>query len=198
MAHYYTKNSDLKSERQSFIFTFDKYDFHFTSDIGVFSKDFIDYGTRVLLEQIVVEENHGSLLDVGCGYGPIGICMKKLYPQLDVMMVDVNDRALELTEYNAGQNGVSVKVAESNCYQNVEGTFDLIVSNPPIRAGKSVVMEIVKSSYDYLNDGGAFYVVIQKKQGAPSIKKTLSDIFGNCEVVKRDKGYYILRAIKSV
>lgn len=198
MPHYYTKNSSLESNRQSFIFTYDKFDFHFTSDIGVFSKEFIDYGTRVLLNAITVENSYGSLLDVGCGYGPIGICLKKLYPQLEVTMVDVNDRAIELAKYNAGQNGVEVEVFESNCYQNVDSSFDLIVTNPPIRAGKEVVMDIIVNSFGHLNDNGSFYAVVQKKQGAGSIKKALESVYGNCEVVKRDKGYYILKAIKSV
>ena len=198
MPHYFTKNSELESNRKSFLFTFDKFDFHFTSDIGVFSKEFIDYGTRVLLNAIEVGPEPASLLDVGCGYGPIGICLKKTYPQLAVTMVDVNDRAIELAKYNADQNGVEVEVFESNCYEAVRGKFDLIVTNPPIRAGKEVVMNIVTNSYEHLNDNGAFYVVVQKKQGAGSIKKTLESVYGNCEVVKRDKGYYIMKANKSV
>ncbi len=198
MPHYYTKNSELESNRQSFIFTYDKFDFHFTSDIGVFSKEFIDYGTRVLLNAIEVDSTHESLLDVGCGYGPIGICLKKLYPQLAVSMVDVNDRAIELAKYNAAQNGVDVEVFESNCYGNVDKSYDVIVTNPPIRAGKEIVMDIVVNSYRHLNDNGSFYAVVQKKQGAGSIKKALEAVYGNCETVKRDKGYYILKAIKSV
>lgn len=198
MPHYFTKNSTMESQRQSFIFTFDKFDFHFTSDIGVFSKEFIDYGTRALLNAIEIKDSHKSLLDVGCGYGPIGICLKKVNPQLAVTMVDVNDRAIDLARHNANQNGAEVEVFESDCYQEVEATYDLIVTNPPIRAGKEVVMNIVSNSYQFLNAGGSFYAVVQKKQGAGSIKKALESVYGNCEVVKRDKGYYILKANKSV
>lgn len=195
MKHYFTDNTDIESQPLQFVFHFDQYDFLFTSDNGVFSKNMIDYGSRVLLESFYKDEER-SLLDVGCGYGTFGICLKKVYPDLEVDMVDVNERALNLAKMNAANNHVDVNVYKSFVYQNVAKTYDVIVSNPPVRAGKEVVMSILSNAYEHLNDNGSLWVVLQKKQGAPSAKKKMTEVFGNCEIVKRDKGYYILRSKK--
>ncbi len=111
-------------------------------------------------------------------------------------MVDINNRALDLAQQNAVKNKVQAIIFQSNIYEQVEGQFDHVISNPPIRAGKQVVHEIIEKSIDYLVDGGDLTIVIQKKQGAPSAKNKMEEVFGNCEVVKKDKGYYILRSEK--
>ncbi len=196
MKHYYTNNTDLKSEPTSFVFRFKQYDFLFKSDIGVFSKSMIDYGSQVLLNAFEKQDHAKSLLDVGCGYGTFGICLKKLYPELKVDMVDVNDRALLLAKENAKNNNVGVTVFESYTYQNVKETYDIIISNPPVRAGKEVVTSILCDAYKFLNNQGQLWIVLQKKQGAPSAKKKMEEVFGNCDIVKRDKGYYILVSTK--
>lgn len=198
MAHYYTNNVDLKSEKAMIHFRYREHQLHFISDHGVFSKERVDYGSRVLLDSMIISKNQKKLLDVGCGYGTLGISLKKEYPWLSVEMVDVNERAVllanESIEYNHVENVVAYV---SNIYENVKGTFDIIVSNPPIRAGKKVVFEILEKSFQYLNNQGEFIIVIQKKQGAPSAKKKMEEVFGNCEIVQRDKGYFILKSIKN-
>lgn len=194
MAHYYT-NDEVKSDPELFTYTYFNRNYTFHSDAGVFSKHFIDYGSRVLLNTVDVKDA-ASLLDVGCGYGPIGLLLKGAHSTLTVDMVDVNRRALALAELNASENHLDVNIYESDAYQNVHGMYDLIVSNPPIRAGKKVVNEILSGSYDHLHDQGRLVVVIQKKQGAPSAKKLMTQVFGNCEILKRDKGYYILQSVK--
>lgn len=196
MKHYYTNNEDLKSNQETFTYNYNRYSFLFTSDNGVFSKTMIDYGSRVMLDNIIISEDQKSLLDVGCGYGTFGICLKKCHPQLDVDMIDVNDRALNLARLNASKNSVDVTIYESYIYENVDKKYDVIVTNPPIRAGKEVVNEIILKSIEHLNVNGQIWVVIQKKQGAPSTKKKLTELYGNCDVIKRDKGYYILRSTK--
>ena len=135
------------------------------------------------------------LLDVGCGYGPLGIALAKAQG-LDVTMIDINQRAVALAQKNAEKNGVKAQIFQSNLYDNVTGTFQHIISNPPIRAGKKVVHTVIEESIQYLDDGGDLTIVIQKKQGAPSAKAKMEDIFGNCEIIKKDKGYYILRSVK--
>ena len=196
MAHYFTNEDNLKEDRHSFKFRFKEHELIFTSDSGVFSKQFIDYGSRVLLEWVDLE-NVNSLLDVGCGYGAIGLSLAKTKPNCQFDLVDVNKKALELCNNNAKENHIENYLAyESDGYQNVNKKYDVIVSNPPIRAGKDVVTRILVESYDYLNEQGTFYCVIQKKQGAPSAKKNLEARFGNCEIVARDKGYYILKSVK--
>lgn len=192
MNHYYTDNTNLKSKPTSFCFHYFEHDILFHSDIGVFSKERIDYGSRVLLDAITLSNQKRSLLDVGCGYGTFGICLKKRYPVLEVTMVDVNDRALDLCRQNLVANHIEAKVFQSNGYQNIKESYDVIVTNPPIRAGKKVVFDILDGSIHHLNQEGELWVVVQKKQGAPSIKKRMLEMFGNCRTVKKDKGYYIL------
>ena len=197
MAHYYTNNIDLKSDETKIHFHYRGHDLIFMSDIGVFSKERVDYGSRVLLDNINLQEHQKSLLDVGCGYGTLGISLKKVYPWLHVEMIDVNERAVHLANESIALNQEDDIVAyTSSIYENVQGTFDVIVTNPPIRAGKKVVFEILEKAYDHLNQQGELFVVIQKKQGAPSAQKKMLDVFSNCEIVKKDKGYYILKSIK--
>ena len=195
MKHYYTEHDDLISEPEQFIFNYRGKALTFVSDNGVFSKKMIDYGSRVLLEAISIDSSKKTLLDVGCGYGTFGIALKSVYPFLEIDMVDVNDRALNLARENLKLNNMSANVYLSNTYDKVENKYDLIVTNPPIRAGKEIVTKILVESKKYLNLNGEIWVVIQKKQGAPSAKKNLESIFKKVDIVKRDKGYYILRAI---
>ena len=195
MKHYFTDNTDLKSEQSQFIFRFHKYDLLFTSDNGVFSKNMIDYGSRVLLDNIEIT-NEKTLLDVGCGYRTFGICLNKVYSHLNVDMVDVNDRALGLAKLNAKNNNIHANIYKSFIYENVQGSYDVIVTNPPVRAGKEVVTTILQESIEHLNENGSLWVILQKKQGAPSAKKKMEEVFGNCEIVKRDKGYYLLHSVK--
>lgn len=166
----------------------------FLTDAGVFSKKMIDFGSQLLLKCLEVDEGE-TVLDVGCGYGPLGLSLAKAYG-VQATMVDINNRALDLARQNAERNKVEATIFQSNIYEQVEGHFDHVISNPPIRAGKQVVHEIIENSKDFLETGGDLTIVIQKKQGAPSAKSKMEDVFGNCEVVKKDKGYYILRSVK--
>ncbi len=166
----------------------------FLTDAGVFSKKMVDFGSQLLLKCVEVNEGE-TVLDVGCGYGPLGLSLAKAYGA-QATMVDINNRALDLARQNAERNKVEARIFQSNIYEQVEGKFDHVISNPPIRAGKQVVHEIIEKSRDFLNDGGDLTIVIQKKQGAPSAKSKMEDVFGNCEIVKKDKGYYILRSVK--
>ena len=166
----------------------------FLTDAGVFSKKMIDFGSQVLLSCLSFQQGE-SILDVGCGYGPLGLSLVKAQG-IHATMVDVNTRALDLAQKNADLNQVEAKIFQSNVYDQVEGSFDHIISNPPIRAGKKVVHEVLSGSFDHLNPGGDLTIVIQKKQGAPSAKAKMEEVFGNCEILKKDKGYYILRSEK--
>ena len=166
----------------------------FLTDAGVFSKKMVDFGSQLLLKYLEVNEGE-TVLDVGCGYGPLGLSLAKAYG-VQATMVDINNRALDLARQNAERNKVEATIFQSNIYEQVEGKFDHVISNPPIRAGKQVVHEIIEKSRDFLKDRGDLTIVIQKKQGAPSAKSKMEEVFGNCEIVKKDKGYYILRSVK--
>ena len=166
----------------------------FLTDAGVFSKKMVDFGSQLLLKCLEVNQGE-TVLDVGCGYGPLGLSLAKAYG-VQATMVDINNRALDLARQNAERNKVEATIFQSNIYEQVKGKFDHVISNPPIRAGKQVVHEIIEKSKDFLETDGDLTIVIQKKQGAPSAKSKMEDVFGNCEIVKKDKGYYILRSVK--
>ena len=166
----------------------------FLTDAGVFSKKMVDFGSQLLLKCLEVNQGE-TVLDVGCGYGPLGLSLAKAYG-VQATMVDINNRALDLARQNAERNKVEATIFQSNIYEQVKGNFEHVISNPPIRAGKQVVHEIIEKSKDFLEIGGDLTIVIQKKQGAPSAKSKMEDVFSNCEVVKKDKGYYILRSVK--
>ena len=168
----------------------------FLTDAGVFSKKMIDYGSQTLLKCLDFHKQE-SVLDVGCGYGTLGLTLVKA-KEVEATLVDINQRALDLARQNAERNQVLATIFQSNIYQNVEGRFHHIISNPPIRAGKQVVHEVIAGSYAHLLDGGDLTIVIQKKQGAPSAKAKMEEVFGNCEILKKDKGYYILRSRKEI
>ena len=194
---YYEDNQDLSHYFQTLTVELLGQSMRFKTDRGVFSKNGIDYGSRVLLENYQ-PESAKSLLDVGCGYGTLGLTLAKKF-DLDVTMVDVNSRALDLCRQNAIDNAVSnSKIELSNIYESVSEKYDAIISNPPIRAGKEVVHEILAGAFGHLNDGGHLTIVIQKKQGAPSAQKKMEEVFGNCQLVARDKGYFILRSYKNI
>ncbi len=198
MNHYFTDNRHLTENRKEISFRFWCFSCRFLTDNGVFSKDAIDYGSRVLLNAIYDSKQlDGRILDVGCGYGVIGIALKKAFPDTFVTMVDVNPRAVQLAQENAQLNDVQVEILESNIYEKVEGRrFDNIITNPPIRAGKKVIYKIFEDAYEYLEQNGCLWIVIRKQQGALSAKAKLEEIYHNCDIIKKEKGYYVLKCVK--
>lgn len=194
---YFENNENLKSDIFEINYYFKNHTIKFLSDAGVFSRRGIDFGSSLLLKTICIEESAKTILDVGCGYGTLGITLGLTNPSLIVDMVDVNLRALDLARKNALANSVNnVNIYESNMYENVDKNFDMIVTNPPIRAGKKIVHGIILDAYDHLNDGGSMWCVIQKKQGAESALKALKEKYRAVNVVDKDKLYYIIEAIK--
>lgn len=166
--------------------------FIFFTDNGVFSKDGLDFGSRLLLESIPLEEIGANVLDVGCGVGVLGIVLNKLLGTT-VDMIDVNLRAIHLAERNIKENRCSnIRVFESNCYENVTKKYSCIITNPPIRAGKKIVYEIVMNAINYLEENGVLFLVIRKEQGAKSLISDLEKIY-NVEVLERKKGFFIIR-----
>ncbi|MGF1373154.1 class I SAM-dependent methyltransferase [Streptococcus infantarius] len=192
---YYAENPDSAHDIHELKVTLLGQSFTFLTDSGVFSKKMVDYGSQVLLNTLDFEKGK-TLLDLGCGYGPLGISLAKVQG-VKPTMVDINNRAIDLAKQNGQKNGVEADIFQSNIYEKVNGTFDYIISNPPIRAGKQVVHTIISESINYLKVGGNLTIVIQKKQGAPSAKAKMEEVFGNVEILKRDKGYYILRSEKT-
>lgn len=195
MSHYFTNDAHVKSEPKTYHVSLFNLHFTFLADHGVFSMNGLDFGTKSLLENIQLNDAK-SLLDVGCGVGPIGIILKTLKSDMVVDMIDVNQRAIGLAKANAQTNKVDVNVFASYLYEKVNQTYDVIVSNPPIRTGKKVIYPLYENAYDHLNEGGALWIVVQKKQGAPSTVSFLETIYNKVNVVAKVKGYFIICAIK--
>ncbi|MBP2058523.1 16S rRNA (guanine1207-N2)-methyltransferase [Lactobacillus colini] len=197
---YFATDPTAKHDERLVDYHVDDIDLKFTTDAGVFSKLRIDYGSGVLIKVMKeIDFPKENILDVGTGYGPIGLFAAKFWPQQEVDMVDVNERALGLAKKNATFNQIkNVNIYSSNVYESIPEAkkYGLIVTNPPIRAGKKVVDAILSGAYDHLTASGSILAVIQKKQGAPSARKLLEQVYGNCEILARDKGYYILRSVK--
>lgn len=194
MGHYYDYDTTLESDVKELNFTLRGNSFVFHTDRGVFSRNTIDFGSRLLIESYQFTETTQSILEVGCGYGPISLAIARDFDG-EVIGIDVNERAIELANENAELNGVSnVSFTLSNVFEHIDQKYDSIMTNPPIRAGKKIVHQICLEGYDYLNNQGEMWVVIQKKQGAPSLIEKMKSVYQSVKIVKKSKGYYIICA----
>ena len=193
---YFENNVNLESNEIIIPYYFRGQKFNFITDNGVFSKKEVDFGSSLLLQTVTLDDGD-RVLDVGCGYGVIGLVIAKVKPQSLVDMIDINERAIRLSCKNKTLNKIeNVEIFVSNIYQNIVKKYDVIVSNPPIRAGKKIVHEIASKSFEFLNEDGTFWCVIQKKQGAESMLKLLIQIYQKGKIVKKNKGYWIIKAKK--
>lgn len=196
MEHYYLQNPSVAHNENKIRFKIRDIELELITDAGVFSKNRVDFGSNLLINSI--PQVTGKILDLGCGYGVIGISLSHLNPSAEVTMIDINERAVELTNRNIKLNNIKNAIAlQSDGFEKVVGNFDVIVSNPPIRTGKKVIYPLFEQSINYLNPNGSIYLVIQKKQGAKSAFDKLESIYGNCEVINKDAGYWILKSTKN-
>ncbi|MFV0440144.1 MAG: class I SAM-dependent methyltransferase [Lachnospirales bacterium] len=200
MEHYYTKNTQTKSEIKNLIYYIKDKEISFKSDNCVFSKNSIDFGSNLLVHTFLENNINGNkrILDVGCGYGTLGISICSFFEDFSLTMIDVNERALSLAKENSNSLKNPSNIFVSDCLDEINDgdLYDYIVTNPPIRAGKTVIYKIYEQSYNHLSKNGELYVVIQKKQGASSSKDKLTEVYGNCEIIEKKSGYQILRSIK--
>lgn len=193
MSHYFIEDKNLKHAVAVFDYDFKENKFAFTTDAGLFSKGHIDPATEVLLNAI--PPLSGSVLDLGCGYGVIGIVLAKTYG-LKLTQADINGAAVELTIKNARANGVVTQAVKSDCFEKIPDTFDTIALNPPIHTGKAVTYRMYEESIGHLNPGGRFFVVTLKKHGAESTEPKLKSVYGNCETIYKKKGVYVFCCVK--
>lgn len=196
MEHYFTNNDNLKSDIRTIYYQYQEYNFSFLSDNGVFSKNKIDFGSKLLVESFLkyhTNDKESDILDVGGGYGFIGITLAKV-TNSRVDIIDVNKRAVHLCERNIKLNEIdNCWTFLSNCYENIDKKYNYIITNPPIRAGKEVVLKILSEAKNHLKTNGELWFVINKDQGANSTKKALENWY-NIEIVEKSKGFLVFRA----
>ena len=195
MSQYFDNDKNIKSERKLINFSFNDKNFSLYTDNGVFSKDKLDYGTRILLENIDINNLKGRVLDLGCGIGVVGIILGTLNKNISIDMVDINERAIILTKDNVKFNNINNNVFVSNVYSNINGKYNYIITNPPIRAGKNVIRRFLLGGYDYLTDDGVLYFVMRKDHGVKSIIKELENIY-KVNIVNKEKGFYVVSLTK--
>ncbi len=192
--HYYTRDPQSASRPAECEFTYRGTKMVFQTDAGVFSRGEVDTGTRLLLEALP-EEMRGDILDLGCGWGVIGISVARTWPETRVTLADVNNRALQLSRENAERNRVKVICAESDGMAAFEGqAFDAVITNPPIRAGKQVIYKMFADAAACLKPDGALYLVIRKQQGAESCIRYLQTICASVEKLDKSGGFWVIRA----
>ncbi len=195
--HYYTRNPASESRPVECEYTYRGIPLVFRTDAGVFSRGEVDAGTDLLLKSLP-EEISGDILDLGCGWGVIGTCVARRWPETRVTMADVNLRALELSRENAKRNRAEVRCLESDGMEAVKGErFDMVITNPPIRAGKQVIYRMFADAAECLRPGGSLILVIRKQQGAESCIRYLQTLFPEVEKTAKSGGFWVLKATKN-
>lgn len=196
--HYYTEKPEVKEKLSTWETELNDISFTLTTSTGVFSKSEVDFGSRLLINTIIKPDIQAPILDLGCGYGPIGLSLAKKNPNTLIKMVDINERAIKMSKLNANQNEVyNVDIEQSDGFERLDENekYSLIVTNPPIRAGKKFIYSLFEESKNHLHQNGELWIVIQKKQGAASTLKFLEEHFEKVTIEERKKGYFIIRSI---
>jgi 16S rRNA (guanine1207-N2)-methyltransferase len=189
---YFAKDPSSQSRIATAVWEYGGREYEFLTDSGVFSRGRVDYGSRLLASSLPALR--GRVLDIGCGYGFIGLAVKLMNPQAEVVLCDINHRALALARENAQRLGIEAEILESDGYARIEGKFDAIVTNPPVRAGKAVYYPWFDGAQERLRPGGALFIVLQRKQGAPSAEKRLEALFASVEEIGHGAGYHAIAA----
>lgn len=193
MTHYYDEHQSSQNEPQEILVQLNADSFFVETDNGLFSKDHLDTATELLIETVTPEE---SVLDLGCGYGVIGIAYLRQNTGLDAAFVDTNKRALKYTRRNLDRNDVQGIVKQSNAYDNVDASFTDIVSNPPLAAGKDTWHEFIEGAPDHLTVDGRLSLVAPHNKGGKSVKQKMQDVFGNVEELDKASGFRVYQSTR--
>ena len=188
--HYFTKTPTSRLKERKIISVLRGKELTFFTGSGVFSIERIDPGTRLLIEKSRITEGQ-SILDLGCGYGAVGVALAKAIRKLKVLMADINERAVMLAKKNIKINEVKAKVIQSDIFENIKEKFDVILLNPPQTAGKKICFRMIEESKEHLNKGGSLQLVARHQKGGRSLQAKMEEVFGNVKVIARGSGYRI-------
>ncbi|WGS65271.1 class I SAM-dependent methyltransferase [Marinitoga aeolica] len=194
--HYYIENPETELTVKTLTLELKNgHTYIFKAPSGVYGKKEIDKATKILLEN--VEITGKKILDIGCGYGVIGITLKKEYPDIDIFMSDINKRAVEFTKINAKDNNIFADIRQGYLFEPWKNEiFDQIISNPPIVAGKKVWMSLIENSYKHLKKEGTLQLVAFHNKGGSRIKEYMKKIFGNVTEITKKGGIRLYKSVK--
>jgi 16S rRNA (guanine1207-N2)-methyltransferase len=193
--HYFSENPKSPFIKEQFEIEIlgEKLTIH--SGSGLFSLKELDFGTELLIKNAKIDFNKQSeILDLGCGYGVVGIALKKHYPNINVTMIDVNDRATRVSKQNCDENDTECLVVKSDIFTNPllkDKKFDVILTNPPFSAGKKVCIQFIEQSFEHLNKDGSLQLVAPHNKGGESLKKVMKETFGNVDELAKKRGYRV-------
>ena len=189
-SHYFSKVSDFPTQPKEINIKLKKISFEIYTSAGIFSKSKLDKGTEVLINNCVVKDKW-KILDLGCGYGVVGIAIKKLYPETEIMMTDVSKRAIKLARMNVKHHNLKIKLKQGDLYEKIDEKFNTIIANPPQTAGKEVCFNIIRGAKEHLKDKGLLQMVIRPRKGGKHLSEFMEEIFGNVEVIAKKSGYSV-------
>jgi 16S rRNA (guanine1207-N2)-methyltransferase len=196
MEHYFSEKPLSKSVNNLILYTYKSKQFNFHTSSSVFSKKRVDKGTDLLIRESIIK-NNAKILDIGCGYGVVGIVISNLYPDLTIIMSDINERALELAKKNLALNNVNATIVKSFLFEEINDKFDIILSNPPNSAGKQLCFELIQQSYDHLQFNGSLQLVAHNRKGSKELSKKMQEVFGNIKTIGRQSGYHLFYSEKN-
>ena len=192
MSQYFENNSNLKDEKKRISINFQNKTYPMYTNNGLFCKEHFDYGSRLLLTQFISNKINGKILDLGCGYGAIGIIIAKTHPQTNVDMIDITDIAIKTATNNARLNNVTnINIFKSDIYDKITDKYDYIITNPPIRAGKEIIRKFLIGAKDHLEINGQLWFVMRKDHGVKTIIKELEEYY-SIKIIEKSKGFYIV------
>jgi 16S rRNA (guanine1207-N2)-methyltransferase len=190
--HYYTKNPSSKLKTKEILITIKSNNLKFVTGSGVFSKEKANTGTLLLIENSIIDNKEDyTLLDMGCGYGIVGICLKKMNSNISVICSDINERAIMLTKKNATLNNVKISTIQSNMFDNISSNFNTILINLPQNAGKDICFSMIEQSYNHLNKNGTLQIVSRHQKGGKQYEKKMIEVFNNCIYIAKGSGYRV-------
>ncbi len=191
MVHYFEAKQKSKFVPKEIKAILRGREFIFTTASGVFSIEHVDKGTGILVDYCEVPAD-ATVLDLGCGYGVVGIAIKKCLPKTNVTMVEVNERAVSLAKKNAVKNNVNVKILQGDLYEPIkEEKFDAILVNPPYAAGREICYKIIEDSIKHLNSKGTLQLVARHNKGGAMLEKKMEEVFGNVNTLAKKAGYRV-------